>query len=193
MDSIILSFFIIFGVILVVCGVGFLIYFFIKKLGHPKTAIYLTIFYGLILVLYIPFSIIFEDKFFSPSDAKSLIEEQGIELVDSFTIIENKSQSAIGDYYHTFTLGISVRDKDNAISQINNANNYIGEILSFDNLPFTNPNPYFGSKIVRNYQTKYSYVREYFEPSGREGFAPTFRRISIIKTRNELVYEDIVE
>ncbi|WP_327983654.1 hypothetical protein [Bergeyella porcorum] len=38
-----------------------------------------------------------------------------------------------------------------------------------------------------------AFVREYFEPSGREGWAPTFTRISISKTKNTLTFEDINE
>jgi hypothetical protein len=38
-----------------------------------------------------------------------------------------------------------------------------------------------------------AYVREYFQPSGQEGYAPTFRRISIYKNKNELTFEDIDE
>lgn len=38
-----------------------------------------------------------------------------------------------------------------------------------------------------------AFVREYFEPSGSEGWAPTFRRISISKTQNTLTFEDIDE
>lgn len=52
---------------------------------------------------------------------------------------------------------------------------------------------YFGPKVTQNYETENAYVREYFEPSGREGYAPTFRRISISKTKNELIFEDIDE
>ena len=46
---------------------------------------------------------------------------------------------------------------------------------------------------LKLHETENSYVREYFEPSGQEGYAPTFRRISISKTKNELTFEDIDE
>ena len=52
---------------------------------------------------------------------------------------------------------------------------------------------YIGPKVIQNYETKYAFVREYFEPSGQEGYAPTFRRVSISKSKNELTFEDIVE
>lgn len=47
--------------------------------------------------------------------------------------------------------------------------------------------------MIQNYETEITYVREYFEPNGKEGYAPTFRRISISKTENVLKYEDIEE
>lgn len=55
------------------------------------------------------------------------------------------------------------------------------------------PDRYFGKKVIQNHETEDSYVREYFEPGRHEGYAPTFRRISMSKTKNELTFEDIVD
>jgi hypothetical protein len=96
-------------------GLGFLFYFVPKRLGYPKTAKYLTIAYGL-FVLTIGLYLAFEDQLFTKNNAKELVEEQEIKLTDDFELLKNVSMSAIGEYYHTFTLRISERDKQNAIT-----------------------------------------------------------------------------
>lgn len=96
-------------------ALGLLFYFIPKRLGYPKTAKYLTIAYGL-LVLTIGLYIVFEYYFFTKNNAKELVEKQDIKLRDDFELLKNESMSAIGDYYHTFTLKISERDKQNAIT-----------------------------------------------------------------------------
>jgi hypothetical protein len=172
-------------------GLGLLFYFIPKKLGYPRTAKYLIISYLLILFI-IPILISFEDRFFSRSDAKALVEEQGLRVTDEFELLDNESTSAIGEYYHIFTLKISERDKQNAISDIRTSDNFKTGSTSADTLMYQKgANRYFGKKVTQNYETEDCYVREYFEPSGREGYAPTFRRISISKTKNELTFEDI--
>lgn len=174
-------------------GLGLLFYFVPKKLGYPKPAKYLTIAYGLFL-LTIGLYIAFEDQLFTKNSAKELVEEQGIKLTDDFELLKNKSMSAIGDYYHTFTLKISESDKQNAITQIKSSDNFKSDNGSIESLMYQSaPDRYFGKKVIQNYETENSFVREYFEPSGREGYAPTFRRMSISKTDNELTFEDIAE
>lgn len=193
MDSILFIGLLILVFIGIPIGLGLLFYFVPKKLGYPKTAKYLTIAYGL-FVLTIGLYIAFEDQLFTKNNAKELVEEQDIKLTDDFELLKNESMSAIGDYYHTFTLKISERDKQNAITKIKNADNFKTSNGSIETLMYQPaPDRYFGKKVVQNYETENSFVREYFEPSGREGYAPTFRRISINKTNKELTFEDIDE
>lgn len=171
-------------------GLGCLFYFVPKKLGYPKTGKYLTQIFA-VFVLIVVLCAVFEDQLFTKDDAKELIEEQQIVLADTFELKENQSMSGIGDYYHTFTLKISDRDKQTAISKIETANNFKGRSGSIENLLHQKEGRYFGPKVIQNYETENSYIREYFQPSGQEGYAPTFRRISIRKAGNELTFEDI--
>lgn len=175
-------------------GLGFLFYFVSKKLGYPKTGKYLTIICGLV-VLTIVFFISFEEKKFNKNEALVLVEEQGFKLTDSFDLVENKSMSAIGDYYYTFTLKISKRDKQNTISKIKNADNFKTNNSSIESLHLLSQNidRYFGTKVIQNYEDKFSYIRECFKPSGLKGYSPIFRRVSISKTKDELTFEDIDE
>ena len=173
-------------------GIGLLLYFVPKRLGHPKTAKYLTMGYA-ILVLTITLFIVFEDQLFTKNSAYKLVSEQGIELNDEFDLIHNESMSGIGDYYHTFTLRISESDKQKAITEIKNADNFQSDNSLVDHLLYSSDNRYFGPKVTQNYVTENAFVREYFEPSGQKGYAPTFRRISIDIETNELTFEDIDE
>ena len=161
-------------------------------MGYAKTGKYLAIIFGL-LVLTLVLWIVFEDQLFTKNNAKELVQEQQILLVDKFELQENKSMSAIGDYYHTFTLKLSERDRQNAIVQIKSADNFKADNSSIDQTLYISDKRYFGPKVTQNYETENAYVREYFQPSGQEGYAPTFRRISISKTKNELTFEDIDE
>lgn len=174
-------------------GLGCLFYFVPKKLGYPKTAKYLTIIYGF-FALSIGLYIAFEDQFFTKNNAKELVEEQDFELTDEFELLKNESASAIGDYYHTFTLKISERDKQDAITKIKSSNRFKANNESIQTLIYqAAPGRYFGKKVIQNYESKNCFVREYFKPSGRKDYAPTFRRISISKIDNELKFEDIDE
>jgi hypothetical protein len=163
-----------------------------KKLGYPKTGKYLAVIFGL-FVLTIILLTAFEDQLFTKDSAKELVEEQQIIMADEFELTENKSTSAIGDYYHTFTLKISDRDKQNAISKIISADNFKKDNSSVDQTLYLSDDRYFGPKVTQNYETEKAFVREYFQPSGQKGYAPTFRRISISKSDNELTFEDIDE
>jgi hypothetical protein len=172
-------------------GLGYLFYFIPKKLGHPKIGKFLTLTFVIFLLIIVLLTL-FEDQLFSKDNAKELVEEQQILLIDNFDLQKNESVSAIGDYYHTFTLKISKQDKQNAILKIKNSDNFKIDNFPNQTLYLTNER-YFGSKVTQNYETENAYVREYFQPSGEEGYAPTFRRILISKTKNELTFEDIDE
>jgi len=173
-------------------GLVCLLYYIPTKLGYPKTGKYLAFMFGFLVLTFVLW-IAFEDQFFTKDNARELVEEQQILLEDNFELKENKSMSAIGDYYHTFTLEISGRDKLNAILNIKSAENFQLDSGSIENLLYPQKVMYLGPKVIQNYETESSYVREYFQPSGQKGFAPTFKRISISKTDNELKFEDIKE
>ncbi len=181
--------FIIFG-ILIISVLTYLFYWIPKKIGYPKVGKYLSILVGLFFVI-ITFLTIFEDQLFSKNDAEKLLAQQNIKLIDKFKMNENKSMSAIGDYYHTFTLNISQQDKTRIISEIKNSKNF-----NLDNETrnyFDNHDDYYnGPKRIKNYETEHQFIRELFEPQGK-GYAPTWRKIEIDKIENKLTFEDIDE
>ncbi|WP_192822216.1 hypothetical protein [Rufibacter sp. LB8] len=174
----------------------FLSYWIPKKLGYikfGKTLSRIVFLCFACLALYI----FFEDEFFTKGDAEKLLQEQQIILKDDFSLLNNKSMSAIGDYYHKFTLKISSKDKARIITEIKRASNFKTldstdeDILNF---PYntSNDNRYKGPILRHNYETKDTYKRDLFKPNG-EGYAPTYRVITINKKGNELIFEDIDE
>ena len=155
-------------------GIGYLFYFVPKEFGYPKTGKYLTTIFGLLVSTIVLLSI-FEDKLFTRDDAEELIEEQGISLADKFTLKENKSMSGIGDYYHIFIIEFSQRDKNNAILKIKDSDTFKTDSSLTESLFYQQQDRYFGPKVIQDYETKDSYIREFFQPSGQKGYAPTFR------------------
>lgn len=189
MDDFIFSGFLILVFVILPLGLIFLFYFIPKKLGHPKIGKVLSI--GLLcLILFSILTIIFEDSFFTKKDATELLAEQEIILNDRFDIDTNYSTSAISDYYHTFTLKISEKDKRHIIRQIKESNNFKVLKETTDDLLYKDRKLTTESKITSNYETKEAYVREYFQ-GAEPGYAPTFRRVIIDKLANKLVFEDI--
>lgn len=191
MASLLLILFLVLVFVGVPLGLGFAIYSVPKKLGYPKAAKFLAIGFG-ILVAGVALYAVFEDRFFTKKKARELLEEQGIKLAGNFKLLKNESSFAIGDYYHIFIIEISEGDKQILVSSIKNADNFKTNPPSVDTLMYhTTSDRYFGKKHTRNYENNDSYVREYFEPGGREGYSPVYRRISLSKTKTELTFEDI--
>lgn len=163
------------------------------KPGYNKRAKYLTILFGS-AILIIAFFVIFEDQLFTANDARTLVEEQNIRLRDKYEFLNNSSSTAMGgDYFHTFTLKISENDKNEAIKAIRSSKDFTTDLMSINGTLYLTKDRYLGPTITQNYETENAYVREYFKPSGTEGYAPTFRRISISKSENKLTFEDINE
>ena len=181
---------VIIGLILIFATLGiiFLAYWIPKKLGYPKTGIYISIILTLLIVIITTLTI-FEDDLFTKSDARKLLIEQNIQIKDYFDLKENKSMFSPGDYYHTFTLIISPNDKLRIIKEIISSSNFVKTDQSESYLD--NQDDYYnGPKRIKNYETDEKFVRELFEPHGK-GYAPTWRKIEIDKKANKLIFEDI--
>jgi len=183
-------FIILLGLVVVFCipvAVIYLAYWFSKKAGYPRAGKILSAILSLLLLIIISTSI-FADELFTSSDARMLLAFQNVTLTEPFKILENESMSGIGDYYHTFTLKISTRDKHLLINQIKQAPNFNKDHP--DETHFDDQRNYKGPKRIKNYETEAEYVRELFEPQG-EGYSPTWQIIKIKKNGNLLLFEDI--
>jgi hypothetical protein len=184
--------FILVGLILIalVVGLTFLFYWIPKKMGYPKVGKGLAAIVGLFFIT-LTILTVFEDQLFSKNDAEELLAEQNIKLTDKFELVENKSMSALGDYYHTFTLIISEQDKTRIINEIKSSRNF--NLDKQTETYFDNREDYYnGPKRIKNYETENQFVRELFEPQGKR-YAPIWRKIEIDKKGNKLIFEDIDE
>ena len=178
--------------LLIAGGIIYLFYWMPTKLGYPKAGRILATVITLSLSITVLLAV-FEEELFSKNDAEELLAEQDIILTDNFEIVENKSMSGIGDYYHTFTLRVSEKDKKAIINQIKSSSNFaVHRELESTRYADNSKDYYTGPKRVKNYETETQFVRELFEPKG-EGYAPTYRKIEIDKTENKLIFEDIDE
>lgn len=184
-------YFLIFVVLFFIAGgIIFLFYWIPKRLGNPKAGRVMAIVISLSLSIAV-LSDVFKDELFSKTNAQELLLLQGVKLTENFEIIENKSMSGVGDYYHTFTLRVSEKDKKIIIGQIKSSSNFtfLNEVQSTGNTNDTK-DYYAGPRRIKNYETETQFVIELFEPQGK-GFAPTYRKIAIDKTDNKLIFEDI--
>ena len=177
-------------VLTIIIGLIWLSFWLPNELGYPKFGKYLSIIVGVIIGLFV-LSEIFEDELFSKNKASELLGEQNIKLNEEFEIIENKSMYSIGDYYHTFQLKISKKDKTRIIDEIKKSKKF--NLDEQTESYFDNREDYYeGSKRIKNYETESEFIREFFEPQG-EGYAPIWRKIKIDKKENLLRFEDIDE
>ncbi|MGV3704738.1 MAG: hypothetical protein ACO1NU_05105 [Arcticibacter sp.] len=174
----------------IVGAIIYLSYWIPKKLGIRETgrlfAAVITLLFGVTAL-----SVVFGDKLFSNDKVKELLAEQDIKLIDDFDMVENKSTSAIGDYYHTFTLRISEKDKKAIINQIKRSSNFAfireSELAQYVD---DREDYYTGQRRIKNYETETQFVRDLFEPHGY-GYSPTYRKIEIDKAENLLIFEEI--
>lgn len=159
-------------------------------MGYPKIGRYLTITYVLFVVFFIGKEV-FRDQLFSENDALDLLEEQNIILYDEFKLIKNESFSGVGDYYHTFKLEISEKDKMRIINEIRNSENFTTDLDSVDTDLYQGKHDYFEKKIIQNYVLQDDFIREFLSPPPGPDYAPLFRRISIDKDKNIIIFEEI--
>ena len=181
-----------------IVGFGFLIENIFHRLEYPKLAVQFKNIYFSILIA-VPFIMILytiarpDDENFTKEEIMELVQEQGFTLEDSFEIIKQHKSYGIGDQFETFTIKISEKDKNNAIRLITNSKNFKYKNPNNSERLYMSKNKYYGPKIIRNSESQYGFTREYFEPSGLSGLAPTYRSIFISNKTNELTFSDIDE
>lgn len=189
MDGFILLFLIFFIPTVIAGLIIFLSFWIPKKLGYPKAGKIIGTLVSCCFA-YALFSMIFADELFSKNDALKLIKEQKIDLNDNFKLEKNSSSSAIGDYYHTFTLNISERDKNLIIKEIKSDPNFKDSSYPVTSLLYVQDERKVNVKYFQNYETSTSYVKEYYKENGGN-YAPTFRQIYVDKKKNKLRFIEI--
>lgn len=185
LTEIIISFFIITIIIFLLI---FIVIKTTKVLGYPKLGKILSVLIIIVLTFFV-ITEVFRDQLFTKPDALQLLNYQNIDLVDDFEILENKSMISPGDYYHTFSLSISVNDKERIIHQIKNSKEFS---LKNDELayPAKLMRQKKDSTLIKFYKTHSYYIKELFE-TNKKGYAPLWRKIKIDPVENILIFEDI--
>ena len=189
--------FLIFWILIIILTIGLTIgliylgYWIPKRFGNEKLGKWIAGILSL-TVIFLILSIVFEDELFFKSDAKKMLTEHNIELEEDFELNSNNF-SGIGDFYHRFELTITETDKKRLIDKITNAENYQNYVD--DRFDIRVDKPRYADKnqvkeFTANYQTEKEYIYEYYKPN-EMGNKPTYHRISISKTENKLVYENI--
>lgn len=174
----------------VLAGLVYLSYSIPKRMGKRKLGIWLSAtFIAWIFTLIITTA--FEDKLFFKSDVSQRLKEHGVVLGDDFQISSNKS-GGFNDYFHQFVLTITPKDKERLIKQITKGENYSGFQEMFDlregKIRYSDKDTSF----TANYENKWDYIFEYYKPN-KSGYAPTWDKISISKTENELRFERVYD
>jgi hypothetical protein len=175
----------------IIVGLIYLAYWLPKRLGKRKLGLWLS---GILTVglLILIIATVFEDQFFFKSDAKEKLKEHNVELIDDFKIVSNESGGFM-DYFHQFRLTISPADRERLINQIKSADNYQDEVqdmfdLRYGKIRYSDKDMSF----TANYQDERNYIYEFYKPN-KQGYTPTWDRISISKTENRLTYERVLD
>lgn len=139
------------------------------------------------IVALLPFlSLAFEDYFFFQSDAKKMLKENKLELLDNFTIESNKI-TGMSDLYQIFELQISEKDKERIIRQIRNSPYFKGS-ANEDYTLSSEVGSGLTKKIYCDYEKREVICRETYQKL-RQGYASDYDIISISKTGNTLSFE----
>lgn len=175
----------------IIVGIIYFTYWLPKKLGKKIIGLWLS---GILTVglLILIITTVFDDQFFFKSDAKEKLKEQNVELMDDFKIVSNESGGFM-DYFHQFRLTISPADRERLINQIKSADNYQDEVEDmFDLRSGKIRNSDKDTSFTANYQDDWNYIYEFYKPN-KQGYTPTWDRISISKTENSLTYERVLD
>ncbi|MFD2556321.1 hypothetical protein [Sphingobacterium tabacisoli] len=163
------------------------IYWILKKTGH-KVAGAIVSSILVLMVLSGAIFFVFEDSFFSKSDANELLSKHNIVLQDDFEILSNTS-GGFNDYSHSLKLSISDRDKRSFINQRAWSSYDRGTDLY---LPELVEDRYEGDTLKVNYKLEDRYIYTVYQPNGK-GITPTLVTISVSKHDNLLMYEEILD
>ncbi|TDQ73930.1 hypothetical protein [Sphingobacterium yanglingense] len=179
---------IIFAPIIALLGlIIFGIYWLLNKKGYRIAALIAS---SVLMLVALSGAIffVFEDSFFSKSDAVELLSRHNIVLKDDFEILSNTT-GGFNDYGHSLKLSISNNDKRSFINQ-KTWTRYTGTIPM--NLPELAEDRYEGDTLKVNYMMEDRYIYTVYQPNGK-GVTPTLVTISVSKHDNVLIYEEVLD
>ncbi|GAB4032833.1 hypothetical protein [Spirosoma gilvum] len=119
------------------------------------------------------------DAFFSESDATEELSNMKIEVKDDFTIVQNETTNAFGDYSHIFKLKISENDARTIAKTIRLSTEY--DTFSDINSSAFYPK-YAGNKlktwVTKDYENAQTIIRDRYFPIDT-GVITSFKRVSL--------------
>ena len=129
-----------------------------------------------------------EDYFFTKSDARAILKEDGIEISDNFSILSNHT-SGMNDVSVEFTLKINEDDKAKIINTIKNSQ-YFNDTLA-SKLNFWLADRSATKKLFPDGLGRHSYIRETYEKT--DGYQSVHDIISVSLTNDSLSFLSIGE
>ena len=162
-----------------------------RWLGSKKSGKWVVVGYFICLLGYIGVDIVFEDAFYTKSDARNALASIGLNLRHDFKISYNYSSSDIhGKFYHELRLKISTVDRDNLEKQIRTSKYFVTDTSKLINFQPWSPVKDTFFEIIEDYEDfdKKLVFRSHFKSEGIH--RPTYEHIQIDINIAELRFEE---
>jgi hypothetical protein len=166
----------------------FISYWTLINLGFKKAGKIVAIAFTILAALPI-LAFVFEDFLFFKSNAKSLLKDNDIVLIDNFSIISNKV-TGMRDLYQKFELQISDNDKNRITRQLRQSKYFTNDSTIQEYGLQDEMNRALSKKVFKDYERKDFIRRESYEKL-KQGYKPDFDVITISKDSNILTFEII--
>ena len=166
-------------------AVIFIAYWILINLGFKKAGRIVAISFSIIALLPI-LAFVFEDFLFFKSNARTMLKENDIVLIDNFSITSNNI-SGMRDLYQRFELEISDSDKNRLIKQLRESQFFKDTIVQEYDLQ-NEMDRKLSKRVFKDYEQNDFIRRESYEKL-KQGYKPDLDIITISKTNNTLIFE----
>ncbi|MVM29926.1 hypothetical protein GO755_07775 [Spirosoma sp. HMF4905] len=130
------------------------------------------------------------DTFFSKSDAIEELANMKIKIKDDFTVVQNETSNALGDYSHVFKLKISKNDARAVDKTIRLSTDY--DTTDLNSSAFFPK--YTGNRlktwVIKDYKNAQMIIRDQYFPIDT-GIIASFKRVSL--KRDTLTFYNVIE
>lgn len=173
---------------LVFFAIIFIAYWTMINLGFKKAGKIVTIVFSILASIPI-LAFVLEDYLFFKSDAKLLLKDNDIVLIDKFSIKSNKV-TGMRDLYQKFELQISENDKTRIINQLRQSKYYTTDTTNQEYNLQNGLERGLTKRVFKDYEGK-NYIRRESYEKLKQGYKPDFDIITISKTENRLTFERV--
>ncbi|WP_152270725.1 hypothetical protein [Agriterribacter humi] len=181
-------FFLFLGFPILFFAVIFISYWTLINLGFKKAgkviAVTLTILASIPILAFV-----LEDYLFFKSDAKSLLKDNEIVLVDKFSIKANEV-SGMRDMYHKFELQITENDKNRLVNQLRQSGYFTTDTTIQEYNLQNELERGLSKRVFKDYE-RIDFIRRESYEKLKQGYKPDFDIITISKNDNKLTFERV--